>query len=147
MKMKKILLLIVLFYAQSVSAALPPGGQNMVDLDVMADYIKSNREVAMIVESIDLENYIIYLNNGCKVIFGREENIHPEPWVGAEEPLEFKSIDQKGCIGTVDANLDIYIPSASYRYPSSNIWFQLEYKGVDANQDHIWKLIDTGFNE
>ena len=150
MKMKKILLLIILFYvilfyAQSVSAALPPGMQNTNDLDVMVDYIKSNQEVASVVKSIDLENYIIYLSDGCRVIFGREENEHPEGWVGPEEPLEFKSLDKKGCIGTVNANLDVYIPSTMYK--SSNIWLQLEYKGVDAGQDHIWKLIDTGFNE
>ena len=43
---------------------------------------------------------------------------------------------------TVNQNLNIHMPSATYQSPqgSVNISADLEYKGVDKNGEHIWKL-------
>jgi hypothetical protein len=43
---------------------------------------------------------------------------------------------------TVSQNLNIHMSSATYQTPqgSLNISADLEYKGVDGNEDHIWKL-------
>lgn len=50
---------------------------------------------------------------------------------------------------SIDLDLNIFIPSATYSKPSgdSNIWVELEYKGVDIDNDHIWKLKKYGVNE
>lgn len=49
---------------------------------------------------------------------------------------------------TVKQNLDIVIQSATLNSPdgTSNIWAILEYKGVDADGDIIWKLGNYGSN-
>jgi len=149
--MKKTLLLFIVLYGHLTHAALAPNEQNITDLDVMIEYIKNNTDVASALKSIDLENYIIYLTDGCMVTFAREESVKPEGWVGPIDPLVFKNstcdgnLDVKDCTGTIGANLDIHIPSATYG--SSNIWFDLEYKGIDAELDNIWKLKSYGNNQ
>ncbi len=49
---------------------------------------------------------------------------------------------------SVDLNLDIHIPSAEYQSlgGTANIWLNLEYKGIDADGDYIWKLKNYGGN-
>lgn len=53
------------------------------------------------------------------------------------------------CTATVDLGLDIYVPSANYQSlgGTSNIWFKLNFKGVDHNDDFIWRLHDFGVNQ
>jgi len=50
---------------------------------------------------------------------------------------------------SVALNLDIKIPSATYESlgGTSNIWVELEYKGVDSDGDYIWKLKNYGVNQ
>ncbi|MDM8567035.1 agmatine deiminase family protein [Candidatus Halobeggiatoa sp. HSG11] len=45
----------------------------------------------------------------------------------------------------VNKNLDIHLPSASYN--DDKIWVNLQYNGVDAKKEHIWKLKDYGIIE
>ena len=45
---------------------------------------------------------------------------------------------------TVDSNLDIHIPLATFE--NSNIWIDLEYNGP-SGFDHLWKLKDYGANQ
>ena len=47
-------------------------------------------------------------------------------------------------MGVVSKNLDIHVPSANYG--NSNIWFNLQYKGIDNDGFHTWKLKNTGVN-
>lgn len=89
--MKRIIFLsIILITAQYAIAALPPRYQNIIDLDVMVDYIKKHPEVASTLESIDFSEYTIYFGNGCKAVFRRKSPIKPPGWVGPAGPLEFK---------------------------------------------------------
>ena len=74
---------------------------------------------------------------GCT---GKEicEPIEPEPDPGPECKT-----------ATVDLNLDIHVPEATYQslIGTSNIWFDLEFKGVDPDKDFIWRLKDFGENK
>ncbi len=47
---------------------------------------------------------------------------------------------------SVALNLDIYIPTATYQSlgGTSNIWVDLEYKGVDNDGDIVWRLKNYG---
>ena len=47
-------------------------------------------------------------------------------------------------VSVVSENLNIKIPSATFE--NSNIWIDLEYKGI-SGLDHIWRLKDYGKNE
>lgn len=53
------------------------------------------------------------------------------------------------CTATVDLGLDIYVPSANYQTlgGTANIWFKLNFKGVDHNDDFIWRLHEFGVNQ
>ncbi|SCX90716.1 hypothetical protein [Desulfoluna spongiiphila] len=91
------LLWVVLLWASFAMAALPPQHQNMEDLEVMMDYIKTHPEVAAKVTSIDLKEYTVYYGNGCKAIFGRKKTVKPKGLVGPADPLEFK---KRSCSGS-----------------------------------------------
>ncbi|MFK5915813.1 MAG: hypothetical protein QM484_15710 [Woeseiaceae bacterium] len=64
-------------------------------------------------------------------------------WKRVENLADDKSSTTAGKIGIVNKNLDIHIPSATYG--DSNIWVDLEYKGV-SGFDHLWRLKDYGAN-
>lgn len=72
--------------------------------------------------------------------------------VGKEicEPIEPEPDPDPECkTATVDLNLDIHVPEATYQslIGTSNIWFDLEFKGVDPDKDFIWRLKDFGENK
>jgi len=48
----------------------------------------------------------------------------------------------------VSSNLDIKIPSANLvtKDERLNIWINFEYKHIDSDGDHVWKLNDVGVN-
>lgn len=64
------------------------------------------------------------------------------------EPIE-PDPDPECRTATVDLNLDIHVPEATYKtlVGTSNIWFDLEFKGVDPDKDFVWRLKDFGENK
>jgi hypothetical protein len=90
-KMKRMILLsIILLFAQSAMAALPPRYQNIKDLDVMVEYIKGHPEIAATLKAVDFSEHTIFYGNGCKAVFDRKSAVKPSGWVGPAAPLEFK---------------------------------------------------------
>lgn len=47
-------------------------------------------------------------------------------------------------IGTVSSNLDIHMPSLNFEL--LNLWANLEYQGINSEEQHIWRLKDFGNN-
>lgn len=79
--------------AQFALAALPPRYQNIDDLNVIIEYIQEHPRIASTLESINLTEFTVYFNNGCKAVFGRKWTLKPPGWVGPADPLEFKKSD------------------------------------------------------
>lgn len=93
--MKKVVFLvsIMLITVQYANAALAPQYQNVKDLECMVCFIKQHPKVASTLESIDVTEYTVYFDNGCRAVFGRKVIEKPENWVGPADPLEFKESD------------------------------------------------------
>jgi hypothetical protein len=87
--MKKTVLSIVLG-SGVLFAALPPQYQNMKDLNVMMDFVKSHPKVAATIREISVVDRTIYFGAGCKAVFVRKAAANPSGWVGPAEPLVFK---------------------------------------------------------
>ena len=71
-------------------AALPPQHQNIKDLAVMVDFVKSHPKVAATIREISVVDRKVYFGAGCKAIFVRKASLKPSGWVGPAEPLVFK---------------------------------------------------------
>jgi len=87
--MKKIVL-ISLVNVVTLFAALPPQHQNMKDLTVMVDFVKSHPKVAATIRKISVVDRTVYFGAGCKAIFKRKASIRPSGMVGPAEPLVLK---------------------------------------------------------
>jgi len=87
--MKKTLLVLILSMG-ALFAALPPEHQNMKDLNVMVDFVKSHPKVAATIREISVVDRKVYFGAGCKAIFVRKASAKPAGWVGPAEPLVFK---------------------------------------------------------
>lgn len=83
-------------------AALPPHYQNQRDLDVMVNYIKSNRLVAIQLKQIDFTKKIVFYGD-CKAYFSRKVINRAPGWVGPAAPLAFS---HKKC--NIDENESSY---------------------------------------
>lgn len=57
--------------------------------------------------------------------------------------------DESCNVATVRPNLDINIPSANLETKDEriNIWVNFEYKNIDSDGDHVWKLKEYGVNQ
>jgi len=71
-------------------AALPPQHQNMKDLAVMVEFVKSHPKVAATIREISVVDRTIKFGAGCKVTFVRKEHAKPDGFVGPAAPLVFK---------------------------------------------------------
>jgi len=73
-----------------------------------------------------------------------------EPQQVIDSSLEFLNIGESNLSNmvVVDSNLNIQIPSASYQSSEgeTNIWVNLDFKGVDSDGDYIWSLKNYGGN-
>ena len=87
--MKKIILSIVLGSGM-LFAALPPQHQNIKDLAVMVDFVKSHPKVAATIRKISVVERKVYFGAGCKAVFVRKASTKPAGGVGPAEPLVFK---------------------------------------------------------
>lgn len=92
--MKRLFLcMVAVALSYAVFAALPPQHQNLKDLEVMVNFVKSHTVVAAELESINLEQKTIYFGDHCRAVFTRQAKKRPKGWVGPAEPLVFKSAD------------------------------------------------------
>jgi len=77
-------------------------------------------------------------------------NIYLEPQQVMNSSLELLNIGESNLSNKVivESNLNIQIPSASYQSSEgeTNIWVNLDFKGVDSDGDYIWKLKNFGNN-
>lgn len=87
--MKKTVL-ISLLSAVTLFADLPPQHQNIKDLDVMVEFVKTHPKVAATIRKISVVDRKVYFGAGCKAVFVRKSSAHPAGWVGPAEPLVFK---------------------------------------------------------
>jgi len=71
-------------------AALPPQHQNIKDLAVMVDFVKSHPKVAATIRKISVVDRKVYFGAGCKAVFVRKSSAKPVGWVGPADPLVFK---------------------------------------------------------
>jgi len=82
-------------------------------------------------------------------------NVQNRTWEGSlMEGMVFENpypgiADGTSCEASVAANLDIHIPVASFQTTdeTSNIWADLEYKGIDSDGEHVWRLKNYGNNQ
>ena len=88
--------LFILSSAEMSIAALPPQYQNVKDLEVMVNYVKTNPDVAATLKSIDLENKTVNYGANCRAIFERKPSTKPVGMVGPAEPLQFKAVNCSG---------------------------------------------------
>ena len=72
-------------------AALPPQYQNVKDLEVMVNYVKTHPNVAATLKSIDLETKTVTFSEDCQITFERKPSTKPLGMVGPAEPLQFKA--------------------------------------------------------
>ena len=89
----------------------------------------------------------------CSVSIENEENfvVFPDATI-LENRLEFKKDSYASSLlmpTEVLSNLDIHIPSASYKSQEGllDIWVDLEYKNIDSNGKLLWQLKDYGVNK
>jgi hypothetical protein len=87
--MKKIIVM-SLASAVTLFAALPTQQQNIKDLAVMVDFVKTHPKVAATIREISVVDRTVYFGAGCKAIFKRKASIRPSGMVGPAEPLELK---------------------------------------------------------
>ncbi len=79
-------------FAQSTNAALPPYAQNIRDLEVMVQFVRSHAKVADSLNSIDVRSALIRYKDDCVASFERAQipsNAMGMP--GPIPPLVFKS--------------------------------------------------------
>ncbi len=91
--MNCVALLAVVMTIQTANAALPPQYQNMDDLNVMVQYVRTHSTVAARLKSINLQEFTIHFDDSCMAQFGRKTIINPPGWVGPAAALEFKQIN------------------------------------------------------
>ncbi len=82
--------LISLLSAVTLFAALPPEHQNIKDLDVMVEFVKTHPKVAATIRKISVVDRKVYFGAGCKAVFVRKPSAHPAGWAGPAAPLVFK---------------------------------------------------------
>ena len=77
-------------------------------------------------------------------------DIYLEPQQAIDSSLDFLNLGESTLSNKVivDSNLNIQILSAIYQSPNgeSNIWVNLDFKGIDSDGDYIWRLKDYGSN-
>lgn len=75
--------------------ALPPIYQDLRDLDSMQQVLMSSGDIPFAgIQSINLDDNVIYFKNGCRAVFHRDTShaAHPPGWVGPAAPLVLGSI-------------------------------------------------------
>ena len=95
--MKRLFLTLgILSLPEMAIAALPPQYQNVKDLEVMVNYVKTNPDVAATLKSINLENKTVNYGKDCQATFERKPSTKPLGMVGPAEPLQFKAVKCPG---------------------------------------------------
>lgn len=70
-------------------AALAPDAQNLLDLQVMVDFVEQHRAVAMDLRSLDVVAGRVYWGESCEARFERPDVWHPPGWTGPQPRLEY----------------------------------------------------------
>ncbi|QKI89967.1 hypothetical protein [Thiomicrorhabdus xiamenensis] len=92
--MKSIIFLGLLVFNTEAFSVLSPSIQADKDRHAMDEYIRDHRALHGHIEHIDYENFVIYLDSGCRLVFEREEQVHPSNWVG---PAGILIMNRKEC--------------------------------------------------
>ncbi len=96
--MKKSLILLsgVLMSAGVLAVgALPPKYQNIKDVKAMLEVVESNDLMASGLQSINIEEGVVYFRDECRAVFRRESSQEDQPhgFVGPAAPLVLDHIE------------------------------------------------------